>query len=69
MQVVCLPIGPFTSTLVLEEDENFGELLAGRFINAIEVDGNNQKWVATNGAGVFLFTEDGKAPCNILQRQ
>ena len=53
--------GLSASTLVLEEDENFGELLAGQFINAIEVDGNNQKWVATNGAGVFLFTEDGKS--------
>ena len=24
------------------------------------MDGNNQKWVATDGAGVFLFAEDGK---------
>jgi hypothetical protein len=48
------------STLILEEGGNIGELLANQFIYAIEVDGNNQKWVATNGAGVFLFAEDGK---------
>ena len=48
------------STIVLEEGGNVGELLASQNIKAIEVDGNNQKWVATNGAGVFLFSEDGK---------
>ena len=46
--------------LILDESGNIGELLANQFINAIEVDGNNQKWVATDGAGVFLFAEDGK---------
>ena len=49
------------STLILDEGGNVGELLANQFINAIEVDGNNQKWVATDGAGVFLFAEDGKS--------
>ncbi len=49
------------STLILDEGGNIGELLANQFINAIEVDGNNQKWVATDGAGVFLFAEDGKS--------
>ena len=49
------------STVILEEDGNVGELLVNQFINAIEVDGNNQKWVATDGAGVFLFAEDGKS--------
>ncbi|MEC8090041.1 MAG: two-component regulator propeller domain-containing protein [Bacteroidota bacterium] len=48
------------STVILEEGGNVGELLASQNIKAIEVDGNNQKWVATDGAGVFLFTEDGK---------
>ena len=56
--------GLSASTLILDEGGNVGELLANQFINAIEVDGNNQKWVATNGAGVFLFAEDGK---NTLQ--
>ena len=49
------------NTLILEEGGKIGELLANQFITAIEVDGNNQKWVATDGAGVFLFTEDGKS--------
>ena len=48
------------STVVLEEGGNVGELLANQNIKAIEVDGNNQKWVATDGAGVFFFAEDGK---------
>ena len=47
--------------LILDESGNIGELLANQFINAIEVDGNNQKWVATEGAGVFLFAENGKS--------
>ena len=49
------------STVIIEEGGNIGELLANQFITAIEVDGNNQKWVATEGAGVFLFAEDGKS--------
>ena len=48
------------STVVLDEGGNVGELLANQNIKAIEVDGNNQKWVATDGAGVFFFAEDGK---------
>ena len=51
---------PSASTLIIDEGEGVGELLANQFINAIEVDGNNQKWVATDEAGVFLFAEDGK---------
>ena len=53
--------GLSASTLILDEGGNIGELLANQFINAIQVDGNNQKWVATDGAGVFLFAEDGKS--------
>jgi hypothetical protein len=53
--------GISASTLIHEEGGNIGELLANQFIHAIEVDGNNQKWVATEGAGVFLFAEDGKS--------
>jgi hypothetical protein len=52
--------GLSASTLILDEGGNIGELLGNQFIYAIEVDGNNQKWVATEGAGVFLFAEDGK---------
>ena len=49
------------SPLIINEGGNVGELLANQFINAIEINGNNQKWVATDGAGVFLFSEDGKS--------
>lgn len=47
-------------TLTLEDEGNVGELLANQYISAIQVDGNNQKWVATDGAGIFLFSVDGK---------
>ena len=57
------------STVVLEEGGNVGELLANQNIKAIEVDGNNQKWVATDGAGVFLFAEDGKKPSITLPKK
>jgi ligand-binding sensor domain-containing protein len=53
--------GISASTLIIEEGGNIGELLSNQFITAIEVDGNNQKWVATEGAGLFLFAEDGKS--------
>jgi hypothetical protein len=48
------------STIIIEEGGKVGELLSNQFITAIEVDGNNQKWVSTANAGVFLFSEDGK---------
>ena len=60
--------GLSASTLILDEGGNIGELLDNQFIYAIEVDGNNQKWVATEGAGVFLFAEDGKKPYSILRK-
>jgi hypothetical protein len=34
-------------------------LLDGVQVTAIAVDGANRKWIATNGSGVFLVSEDG----------
>ena len=57
------------STVLLTKGGNVSELLANQYITAIEVDGNNQKWVATNGAGVFLLAEDGKKTIQHLTKE
>jgi hypothetical protein len=36
------------------------ELLLLQTINDIEVDGANNKWVATADSGVFMFSPDGQ---------
>jgi len=46
--------------ILIDDGENVEILLAGTEITDIEVDGANRKWVATNGSGVFLLSEDGK---------
>ena len=38
---------------------NVEYLLGSTAINDIEVDGGNRKWMATDGAGVFLLSPDG----------
>ena len=60
MRVGFLPKTFLQALLYSKKVGMLGELLASQNIKAIEVDGNNQKWVATDGAGVFLFAEDGK---------
>ncbi|MGY6563009.1 MAG: type IX secretion system anionic LPS delivery protein PorZ [Luteibaculaceae bacterium] len=46
--------------ILIEQDGNIQFLLVTETINAIEVDGGNRKWVATQRSGVFLFSEDGQ---------
>ncbi len=48
-----------TFPVVVEEDGNNEQLLGGVVINDIAVDGANRKWMATQGAGVFLISENG----------
>lgn len=45
--------------LVIEFGENNEEVFKNVDIVDIEVDGANRKWIATSGAGLFLFSEDG----------
>ena len=45
--------------LVIEFGENNEEVFKNVDIVDIEVDGANRKWIATSGAGIFLFSEDG----------
>ena len=43
--------------IVLADESDY--LLNGVRVNAIAVDGSNQKWIATEGSGVFLVNADG----------
>ena len=45
--------------ILIEQDGNIQILFETEIINAITIDGANQKWVGTRGAGVFLISEDG----------
>ena len=45
---------------ILVQRDGFTEILLGETpITDIEVDGANRKWIATQGSGVFLVSEDG----------
>jgi hypothetical protein len=46
--------------IVILEDDVPKELLSQQIISDIEVDGSNNKWVATIGAGIFYFSPDGQ---------
>ncbi|MEZ4796831.1 MAG: two-component regulator propeller domain-containing protein [Flavobacteriaceae bacterium] len=49
-----------TREIVILEDGIPKELLEQQFISDIIVDGSNNKWVATIGAGVFYFSSNGQ---------
>jgi hypothetical protein len=52
--------GEYDAQRILVERDGFVEILLGETpITDIEVDGANRKWVATQGSGVFLLSEDG----------
>ncbi|MEL6812462.1 MAG: two-component regulator propeller domain-containing protein, partial [Bacteroidota bacterium] len=46
--------------IIIEEDGVGQELLADQTITDIEVDGSNNKWVATSTSGVFYFSSNGQ---------
>ena len=46
--------------ILIDDGENVEVLLGGTEITDIKIDGANRKWVATNGSGVYLLSEDGK---------
>lgn len=46
--------------IVILEDGIPKELLEQQFISDIEVDGSNNKWVGTIGAGLFYFSPNGQ---------
>jgi len=46
--------------IIILEDGIPKELLEGQFISDIKVDGSNNKWVATIGAGLFYLSSNGQ---------
>lgn len=52
---------PDTRAIIIEDINGIPrELLADEAVLDIEVDGNNNKWVATGSSGVFLFSPSGQ---------
>ncbi|WP_378180713.1 two-component regulator propeller domain-containing protein [Aquimarina sp. SS2-1] len=52
---------PRTNQIIILDDEGVPqELLFEQAITDIEVDGSNNKWVATESSGVFYFSPDGQ---------
>jgi streptogramin lyase len=49
-----------SQAIIIEEDGVGQELLVGQTITDIEVDGSNNKWVATSSSGVFYFSPNGQ---------
>lgn len=49
-----------TQPIIILDDGIPKELLESQYITDIKVDGSNNKWVGTIGAGVFYFTSDGQ---------
>jgi hypothetical protein len=46
--------------ITIEQDSTAQHLLEFETVTAIAVDGANKKWVGTQNAGVFLFSDDGQ---------
>lgn len=49
-----------TNSIIIIEDGLAQELMYEQVINEIEVDGSNNKWIATAGAGAFLVSPNGQ---------
>lgn len=57
-----------TNSIIILEDNLAQELLYEQFITDIAVDGANNKWIATAGAGVFFVSPDGQKTFNIFSK-
>ena len=51
---------PEVDNIVVLEDGDASELLFQQYITDIEVDGSNNKWVATLDTGLYYFSSDGQ---------
>lgn len=58
-----------TNSIIILEDNLAQELLYEQFITDIEVDGSNNKWIGTAGAGVFFLSPDGQATYSIFTKE
>jgi hypothetical protein len=57
-----------TTAIIIEEEGLGQELLDQQFITDIVVDGANNKWIGTAGAGVFYISSDGSKTFNIFTK-
>jgi ligand-binding sensor domain-containing protein len=60
---------PETSSIIILDDGLAQELLFGQLITDIVVDGANNKWIGTSGAGVFYISSDGQKTFNIFTKE
>lgn len=52
--------GDFDSQQILVEQDGYVQhLLENETVTDIAIDGANQKWIGTSGAGIFLMSDDG----------
>ncbi|WP_395060246.1 T9SS type A sorting domain-containing protein [Flavobacterium sp.] len=58
-----------TNSIIILEDSLAQELLFGQFITDIVVDGANNKWISTAGAGLFYISSDGQKTFNIFTKE
>lgn len=58
-----------TSSIIILEDGVAQELLFNQFITDIIVDGANNKWISTAGAGVFYISSDGQKTYHIFTKE
>ncbi len=58
-----------TNAIIILEDGIAQELLFEQFITDIVVDGANNKWIGTAGAGVFFISQDGQKTYNIFTKE
>lgn len=58
-----------TNSIIILEDGLAQELLFQQFITDIVVDGANNKWIGTAGAGVFFISPDGQQTYNIFTKE
>lgn len=58
-----------TNSIIILEDNLAQELLYEQFITDIEVDGANNKWIGTAGAGVFFLSPDGQLTYSIFTKE
>jgi hypothetical protein len=49
-----------TDEIIIIEDGIAKELLSDQYVSDIKVDGGNNKWISTIGAGVFYLSSDGQ---------
>ncbi|EKT3963933.1 ABC transporter substrate-binding protein [Flavobacterium psychrophilum] len=58
-----------TNAIIILEDGLAQELLYGQSITDIVVDGANNKWISTSGAGLFYISSDGQKTFNIFTKE